>query len=60
MVNHFEAHSEVTAKNKLLKNLTKYCDENKELVFKKILPLTFCLKVPVSLSGEVDQKALNH
>jgi len=47
MVNHFEGHSEITTKNKLFKNITKWHDENYISVFKTMLPLTFCLKIPV-------------
>lgn len=60
MVNHYEGHAEITTKNKLFKNITKYQDEQGENVFKNVLPLTFCLKVPVAPTGEVDQKLLNH
>ena len=28
MVNHFEGHAEITTKNKLLKNITKFYDEH--------------------------------
>ena len=60
MVNHYEGHAEITTKNKLFKNITKYQDEQGEHVFKNVLPLTFCIKVPVTPTGEVDQKLLNH
>lgn len=60
VVNHYEGHAEITTKNKLFKNITKYADELGEHVFKNVLPLTFCLKVPVLPTGEVDQKLLNH
>ena len=59
MVNHFEGHAEITTKNKLFKNITKWHDENSVSVFKRILPLTFCLKIPVLSSGEVDPKGLS-
>lgn len=59
MVNHFEGHAEITTKNKLFKNITKWHDENSVSVFKKILPLTFCLKIPVLSNGEVDFKILS-
>jgi hypothetical protein len=60
MVNHYEGHSEITTKNKLFKNVSKFMDEIKEPVFKNVLPLTFCIKVPVLPTGEVDKKFLNH
>jgi hypothetical protein len=59
MVNHFEGHAEITTKNKLFKNITKWHDENSVSVFKRVLPLTFCLKVPILSSGEVDSKILS-
>ena len=30
-----------------------------ESVFKNILPLTFCLKLPVLSTGELERKSLN-
>lgn len=59
MVNHFEGHAEITTKNKLFKNITKWHDENSVSVFKKTLPLTFCLKIPILSNGEVDTKILS-
>lgn len=59
MVNHYEGHAEISTKNKLFKNITKWHDENHQLVFKNMLPLTFCLKLPVHANGEVDKKSLN-
>jgi hypothetical protein len=47
MVNHFEGHAEITTKNKLLKNITAWHNEQNESVFKNMLPLTFCLKIQV-------------
>ena len=35
-------------------------DEILESVFSSILPLTFCIKVPVLSSGEIDNTLLNH
>jgi hypothetical protein len=58
MVNHYEAHGEITTKNKMFKNVTKWHDDQQELVFKNMLPLTFCIKVPVTSTGEVDKKIL--
>jgi len=60
MVNHFEGHAEITTKNKLFKNISKWHDENGVSVFKRILPLTFCLKVPILSTGEVDSKVLSN
>jgi len=60
MVNHFEGHAEITTKNKLFKNITKWHDEHSVSVFKRILPLTFCLKIPILSSGEVDAKVLSN
>lgn len=60
MVNHYEGHAEISTKNKLFKNVTKFCDEQQEVVFKNVLPLTYCLKLPVLASGEVDIKSLNY
>ena len=60
MVNHFEGHAEITTKNKLFKNISKWHDENEVSVFKRILPLTFCLKVPILSTGEVDSKVLSN
>ncbi len=59
MVNHFEGHAEITTKNKLFKNITKWHDENAASVFKRMLPLTFCLKIPIQSSGEIDSKILS-
>jgi hypothetical protein len=59
MVNHFENHNEITTKNKMFKNITKWHDEHQVSVFKKILPLTFCLKIPVLANGEIDPKLLS-
>lgn len=33
MVNHFEGHAEITTKNKLLKNITAWHNEQNESVF---------------------------
>lgn len=44
MVNHFEAHHEITTKNELFKNLKSYNDERGQNAFSTI-PLTFCLKI---------------
>jgi hypothetical protein len=57
-VNHFEGHAEITTKNKLFKNIAKWHDEHQDLVFKNMLPMTFCLKLPILANGEVDPKAL--
>lgn len=59
MVNHYEGHAEITTKNKLFKNITKFEDEQMESVFKNILPLTFSLKLPVLSTGELERKSLN-
>ena len=53
MVTHYEGHAEITTKNLLLKNVRKWHDKRKELVFKEMLPLTFCLKLIV-YDGVVD------
>jgi hypothetical protein len=58
-VNHFEGHSEISTKNKLFKNITNWHDEQQDYAFKNMLPLTFCLKLPISLSGEIDKSSLN-
>jgi hypothetical protein len=55
MVNHFEGHAEITTKNKLFKNITKWHNEEQQLVFKNMLPLTFCLKLTILPNGEVDK-----
>lgn len=60
MVNHYEGHHEISTKNKLFKNVTKFEDDQKESVFKNVLPLTFCLKLPVLASGELEKRALNN
>ena len=60
MVNHYEGHHEISTKNKLFKNITKFQDEHQESVFKNILPLTFCLKLPVFANGDIDKKQLNY
>jgi len=60
MVNHYEGHGEITTKNKLFKNITKWHDEKKEIVFKNMLPMTFCLKVPIYANGEVDKNTFNY
>ena len=57
-VNHFEHHFEISTKNKLFKNISRFYDEHSQFVFKHILPLTFCVKVPVNHAGEVDKKSL--
>ena len=59
MVNHYEGHAEITTKNKLFKNITKWHDEQGDAVFKNMLPLTFSIKLPVYSNGEIDKKALN-
>lgn len=43
-VNHFEFHTEVSQKDQLLRNFTKYCEANKLDVF-EYLPPSFELKV---------------
>ena len=48
LVNHFEGHAEISTKNKLLRNITQYYDDNQDYVFKNMLPLTFCLKIPLT------------
>jgi hypothetical protein len=60
MVNHYEGHHEISTKNKLFKNITQWHDENQELAFKNMLPLTFCLKLPILPTGEVDKTSLSH
>jgi len=55
LVNHYEGHDEITTKNKLFKNVTIWHDEQKKLVFKNMLPLTFCIKVTVLQNGEVEK-----
>lgn len=60
MVNHYEGHQEISTKNKLFKNVTIWSDEQQELVFKNMLPLTFCIKLPILANGEVDKTSLSH
>lgn len=43
----------------MFKNVTRWHDEQQQLVFKNMLPLTFCLKIPVFQNGEVDMQVLN-
>lgn len=57
MVNHYEEHAEITTKNLLFKNVRKWHDERKELVFKEMLPITFCLKLNI-FDGVVDTTSL--
>lgn len=60
MVNHFEGHSELTTKNKLLKNIVNWCDEQSVSVFHSVLPLTFSVKVAILPSGEIDKQSVRH
>lgn len=60
MVNHYEGHAEITTKNKLLKNITVWHNEQNDSVFKNMLPLTFCIKVIIQKNGEVDKTSLSH
>ena len=60
MVNHYEGHAEITTKNKLFKNITKWHDEMQEIVFKNMLPLSFSIKIPVLANGDVEKKILNY
>lgn len=58
-MNHYEGHAEISTKNKLFKNVTKLADHQQEVAFKNLLPLTFCLKLPVTQAGEVDKRCLS-
>lgn len=45
-MNHFEYHSEISTKHKLLANLTDWHNMKSELVFRDCVPLTFYIKIP--------------
>jgi hypothetical protein len=56
--NHLEGHAEISTKDKLLTNITRWHTENKLCVFQNMLPLTFCLNVTVQPSGELCPQSL--
>ena len=59
MINHLEGHINITEKHLLLKTLVDWYSKRDLQVFDEMMPLTFCLNIEVTKSGQLDQRSLH-
>ena len=54
LINHLEGHANITEKHLLLRTLQDWHVKRNLNVFDEMMPLTFCLKINVTKSGQLD------